>query len=62
MLINITVNKNGEIGIWLDQPIRKDKVWKGKFPYINSICYKQVKKIVKETQMDWFSDYLSIPI
>lgn len=62
MLVNITVNQNGFIGVWLDEPKRLKNVWKGKFPFVNYLVYKKIKNIVKESQMNWESDFITIPL
>ena len=62
MLVYLTVNQSGFIGIWFDEPKRKGNKWIAKFPFINALIYKNVKRIITETQMNWESDYITIPI
>lgn len=62
MLITITVNQNGSIGIWLDIPERLTNRWSGKFAYTNILVYKKIKKLVEEANMTWISEPLTIPI
>lgn len=62
MLIHITVNKNGFIGMWANKPERHTNKWKGKLAFINSTAYNKVKRIVEETNMNWESEPIAIPV
>lgn len=62
MLVNITVNQDGFIGIWIDKPKKLKNIWKGNFAYVNSLVNKKIKDFVEESQMNWESEIVSIPI
>lgn len=62
MLVNITVNQDGFVGVWMTKPERYGNIWKSKYAFINSLCYDKIKKLVEETQMNWSSDPIIIPI
>lgn len=62
MLVSITVNQDGFIGMWMSKPERIGNIWKSKYPFINSLCYEKIKKFVEETQMNWTSEPVAIPI
>ena len=53
--IYITVNRNGFINCWLDEPTKDSKIgkWVGKYTFANSIVYGNATQIVKETQYSW---------
>ena len=54
----VYVNKNGFIGMSLDEPKKdlKNGKWKVKYPYVNSLLYNSVKQIVEKTNMNWQSE------
>ena len=51
----MTVNRSGFITSWLNEPIKNEKSgkWVGKYALSDSLFYKKVKKIVKETNYSW---------
>ena len=56
--IFVTVNRNGFINCWLNEPIKDEKAgkWVGKFTFADSENYERVKSIVKETGYSWNID------
>ncbi len=62
MLIYITLNQDGFIGMWVDKPERYGNKWKAKLAFVNSLAYNKVKRIITETQMNWESDPMVIPV
>lgn len=62
MLITVTVNPSGFASMWIDNPYRLENKWKGNFIYVNSLVYNQIKKLIKETNMSWDSEPITIPI
>lgn len=53
--IYITVNRNGFINCWLNEPYKDNKSgkWIGKYSLANYENYMYVTKIVKETSYSW---------
>jgi len=47
------VNKNGNVRMFLDNPKKNTErgIWEGKYPYVNSIIYKDINKVVKQAKM-----------
>lgn len=58
------VNKNGYLGMWLDEPTRNEETgkWEGKQPFINSVIYEGIKKLVEKSKMNWQSDAEALTI
>ena len=56
--IFITVNRNGFVNCWLNEPTKNNKSgkWIGKYSLADSIFYKKAKNIVKETCYSWQND------
>lgn len=52
------VNKDGFICMFADEPKRntETKKWDSKFPFVNSILYDQIIKIVENAKMTWEND------
>lgn len=57
-LIYITVNRNGFMTIWHDEPIKNEKTgkWEGKMPVANSIIYKDFTNMIKESNICWTNE------
>lgn len=53
--IFVTVNRNGFVNCWIDEPTKNDKVgkWVAKYSLADSIFYNKVKGIIKETNYSW---------
>lgn len=53
--IFVTVNRNGFMNCWLNEPTRDEKAgkWVGKYVIADSINYERAKKIVKEIDYGW---------
>lgn len=53
--IYITVNRNGFINCWLNEPIRNEKSgkWIGKYAFADSKFYNKAKNIIKDTNYSW---------
>lgn len=62
MLITVTVNPSGFISMWIDNPYRLENRWKGNYLFINSLIHEKIKQLVKDTQMSWESEPITIPI
>lgn len=48
--------------MWVDKPERYGNKWKAKLAFVNSLAYNKVKRIITETQMNWESDPMVIPV
>lgn len=52
------INKNGNLALYFDRP-KKDSnkgIWIGKYPYLNSIVYNNLKSMIEKTEMSWECD------
>ena len=49
------VNKNGSVRMFLDNPKKNvDKgIWESKYPYVNSVLYKDICQVVKQAKMNF---------
>ena len=63
-LVFITVNKNGFMSIWNDEPVKNESTgkWEGKFLYANSELYKEFKKLIKESNINWINEPIVLDI
>ena len=52
------LNKNNEILMFLDEPVKnpKTKKWEGKCPYINSRINDEITALAKQAQMSFESN------
>lgn len=52
------VNKNGYVNMHLVEPIKNEKTgkWESKYPFVNSIVYDGIKKLVEKSKMNWQSE------
>lgn len=55
MNIWFAVNKNGYVGLYVDEPKRNTKLgkWESQFPYINSIANKKIIEFIQKANMSW---------
>lgn len=44
--------QNGKTLLWLDEPMKKDNVWVGKQPYVNSVMYNAVLTMIGDRKLD----------
>ena len=60
----ITVNKNGFMSIWYDEPIKNEKLgkWRGSFPFCNSIMYNEFAVMIKEANINFISEPIRIDV
>lgn len=49
--IYITQHK-GDIFMWVDEPVKTDKGWLGKEPYVNSVVYEMICTAVGNVKFD----------
>lgn len=49
------VNKDGFVGMSIDQPQRDEELgkWVVKYPYCNSIMYAQILEMISKAQFGW---------
>lgn len=47
------INKNGKVVMFTEEPKKNEQkgIWESKFPYINSILYKDICEISKQAKM-----------
>lgn len=38
--------------MWLDEPVKTEKGWQGKQPYVNSVLYKKIQDIVGNRKIE----------
>lgn len=52
-----SINKNGFVMLWLDEPKRNEETgkWEAKYPYVNSVIYKQFSDFIQKTKLTWLS-------
>ena len=50
-----SINKNGFLNLSIDEPKRNSKLnkWEFKFPYLNSVAYKEIKDLVEKAKINW---------
>lgn len=55
MLIWFCCDKNQRVQMFLDEPVRNTKLGKfeGKYPYVNSVIYKDFCEVVKQAKMNF---------
>jgi len=58
LTIWFAVNKSGFIGLYYDEPTRNEETgkWDSKFPFVNSIIYDQIVKLVEKSNITWKND------
>ncbi len=58
------VNHNENVVMFLDEPVKNEKLgkWESKYPYINSLIYKDICNLVKQSKMNWNSECQCIEI
>lgn len=44
--------KNDMLFMWLDEPVKTEKGWQGKQPYVNSVLYKKIHDIVGNRKIE----------
>lgn len=49
------VNKNNKVVMFTEEPKKNKKlgIWESKFPYVNSILYKEMCEISKQAKMNF---------
>ena len=54
----VAVNKNGNVRMFTDEPIRNKQTgkWESKKPFVNSLLYTEVKSIIEHANVNWESD------
>lgn len=62
IIINLTANQTGFLGVWLDEPIKGKSNWQGKFMYCNSILYSKMKSFAKEANINFNSEPVVLSI
>lgn len=52
------VNKNEKVVMFIDEPTKNESIgkWESKYPYINSLIYKDICKLVQQSKMNWNSE------
>ena len=52
------VNKNGKTIMSIEEPKKNEKTgkWETEYPYINSLIYKDICKLVQQSKMNWNSE------
>lgn len=58
------VNKNDHVVMFIEEPIKNEKLgkWESKYPYINSSIYKEICSLVQQSKMNWNSESQCIEI
>lgn len=64
MIIWFCVNRNGKVKMFLDEPIKNEKlgIYEGKSPYVNTLIYKDMCEVVKQAKMSFDTDPQAIEI
>jgi hypothetical protein len=54
----IAINKNGKLTLHGEYPVRDEKngKWTSKYPFINSILYKELSNMISKSSLTWESD------
>lgn len=54
----IGVNKNGFVGLHLEEPTKNIQLgkWQSNKPFCNSIIQNQIENLVKQAQLNWESE------
>ena len=52
------------MSIWNDEPVKNESTgkWEGKFLYANSELYKEFKKLIKESNINWINEPIVLDI
>lgn len=52
------INKNGKLALYTDKPFKdlNQGIWVGKYPYLNSIVFNNLKGMIEKTEMNWECD------
>lgn len=58
------VNKNGFVCMHTVEPTRNEKTgkWESKYPFVNSIIYGEICKLVEKSKLNWNSEIESITL
>lgn len=58
VLIWIAVNKNGKLTMHATEPSRDEDlgIWISDMPFVNSVLYDNLSKMISKTPMNWESD------
>lgn len=52
------INKNGKLALYTDKPTKNSEqgIWVGKYPFLNSMVYDNLKSMIEKTEMNWNCD------
>lgn len=52
------INKNGFIGLYAEEPKRNNETgkWESKYPFVNSLIYDQITKMIEKSNLSWESE------
>ena len=64
MFIWFCVNRDGKVKMFLDEPVKNEKTgrYEGKSPYVNTLLYKDMCEVVKQSKMTFETDPQAIEI
>ena len=56
-IIWAAINKNGKLSLHTEEPHRDEQlgIWKSDSPYVNSLAYESLSKMLEKTEMTWES-------
>lgn len=62
--IYVTVNKNGFMTIWHDEPIKNEVSgkWEGNYSFCNSYMYNEFYKLIKDTNINFESEAIRFDV
>lgn len=58
------VNKNGYVSMHSIEPTKNEETgkWESKYPFVNSIIYSEICKLVEKSRLNWNSEVESITL
>lgn len=64
MFIWFCVNRDNKVKMFLDEPVKNEKTgrYEGKSPYVNTLLYKDISEVVKQTKMTFDTEPQAIEI